>query len=461
MQLDRRTFLKSGLVAGTAVAGVGGLLARPSLSKRELARDAANAQGGYGPLKPTPSKNTGETILALPEGFQYTVFGKTGSMMSDGRKTPGLHDGMAAFGYKGRVRLIRNHEVRDKPGQAIGAPERSYDHVAGGGTTTLEVDPKTRELVRDFVSLSGTMVNCAGGPTPWGSWLSCEETVIGNATGQVYHKETAPGGGYAKEHGYVFEVSVLEDGAVNPVALKAMGRFVHEASAVDPVTGIVYLTEDFKSAGFYRFIPDVPTKLAEGGRLQMLKVKDRPDLDTRKGMAASAMKPMRAEWVDIKDPDPAGTHNKPLAVFEQGKAQGAATFGRLEGCWYGDGCIYLNSTDGGDANAGQIWRYRPMGAKGGELTLLFESPNKDVLDAPDNLCVSPRGGLVICEDGGGDNYVRGLTQDGRLFDVALNVLNKSEVAGATFSPDGETLFFNLQSPGLTVAVWGPWERGAL
>lgn len=459
MQVDRRSLIKSGLVAGTSVFGFQALFARPHLSKAELSRNAGNQEGGYGKLTPKPAKNTGETFFALPEGFEYTVFGKTGTKMSDGHVTPGAHDGMAAFAVDGKIRLVRNHEVRGKPGEPIGKVAGSYDDVAGGGTTTLIVNPVTRELERDFVSISGTLVNCAGGPTPWGSWLTCEETVIGNATGQVYHKDTNPGGGYHKEHGYIFDVSALADGQVQAVALKEMGRFVHEAAAVDPSTGIVYLTEDFRTSGLYRFIPNVPSKLEKGGRLQMLKLTDYPDRDTRKGSLDLVNKPLRAEWVDIADPDPANTAQKPLAVFEQGKAKGGATFGRLEGAWYGMGSIFITATSGGEAQCGQVWKYTPQG-ENGLLTLLFESPSKDILDMPDNVCVSPRGSLVICEDGDNENFMRGLTPSGKLFDFAMNVMNESEFAGATFSPDGKTLYVNLQTPGITAAIWGPWERGS-
>jgi hypothetical protein len=239
-----------------------------------------------------------------------------------------------------------------------------------------------------------------------------------------------------------------------------MGRFVHEATAVDPATGIVYLTEDIGSAGFYRFIPDFPAQLAKGGRLQMLRIRELRDADTRRKFGSRVRQPLACDWVDISDPDPSNAEKEPLAVFQQGKAKGAATFGRLEGCWYGDGAIYINSTDGGDARTGQVWKYRPIGMDGGELTLLFESPNAEVLDAPDNICVSPRGGIVLCEDGGGQNFVRGLLPDGRIFTFAANILNDSETAGACFSPDGQTMFLNIQTPGITVAIWGPWEKGA-
>ncbi len=456
MKLDRRSLLKSGFSAAAGI-GLSGLVARNGLAGSALARGEANQAGGYGPLAPAKAQNSGETILALPEGFSYTVFGQTGSKMSDGILTPAAHDGMAAFQVRGKIRLIRNHEVRAKPGVSIAGEAASYDPTAGGGTTTLEVDPVTRLLLRDHASLSGTLVNCAGGPTPWGSWITCEETVVGLKPGQVYHKD-ATVASYAKNHGYCFEVPVMSDKCEKGEPIKGMGRFVHEAIAVDPSTGIVYLTEDFGRAGFYRYIPEVPGQLAQGGKLQMMRIKGKPNYDTRTGQKALAQ--FDVDWVDIKDADPSSATEKPTAVYEQGQAEGAATFGRLEGCWYGGGYIYLDSTDGGAAKKGQIWRYRPMGGERGELTLLFESPSAEVLDSPDNLCVSPRGGLVICEDGGGENFVRGLTADGRIFDFAKNLLpSNSEFAGACFSPDGQTLFMNIQSPGLTLAVWGPWERG--
>lgn len=439
--------------------GIQGLMSRTELAKSNLDRFAAN-EDSYGDLKPLKSRNTGEQILALPAGFEYNVFGKTGSKMGDGRLTPGAHDGMAAFTVDGKIRLVRNHEVRKRKGEetkAIGDRRNSYDMSAGGGTTTLIVDPSSRDLIKDYVSLSGTIVNCAGGPTPWGTWITCEETTVGHIAGQVYHKDSDIVK-FDRDHGYNFEVSANANGTVKAVPLKEMGRFVHEAVAIDPATGTVYQTEDFKTAGFYRYIPNKPGNLAAGGKLQMMRVKDRPELDTRKNMRAGEV--LKCDWVDIKNPDPSDATQKPLAVFEQGKAQGAATFGRLEGCWYGHGHIYLNSTDGGNAGKGQIWRYTSKGDEG-ELVLLFESPSADVLDAPDNICVSPRGGLAICEDGGGTNFVRGLTADGRIFSFAQNVMNDSEFAGSCFSADGRTMFVNIQSPGLTLAIWGPWERGGL
>lgn len=453
--IHRRHLLQTATALSTSgvILGVEGMVAR-ALHAEELGRQKPNVPGGYGALRPTPSRNTGEYVLSVPEGFSYTVFGRVGSTMSDGNKTPGSHDGMAAFKAEaGKIRLVRNHEVKGKPNEGHIGGTLSYDNTAPGGTTTLLVDPLARLLETSFVSVSGTLANCAGGATPWGSWITCEETVLGTAAG------------FEKNHGYCFEVVPYVEGAIpDPlVPLTAMGRFVHEAIAIDPQSNIVYLTEDRKTAGFYRFHPKVKTELAEGGRLEMAVVKDAPKADLRTGQTMG--KTMDITWVPIEDPDPKNAEADELAVYKEGISKGAATFARLEGCWYGNGAVFLNATNGGDKQLGQVWRYEPVDADTGKLTLLFESPDKSVLFMPDNLCVSPQGGLVLCEDNDqGNQYVRGLSPQGYLFDLASNIIPRHETgefAGATFSPDNKTLFLNIQDPGLTVAIWGPWERGAL
>lgn len=438
--VGRRGLLKAG-GAMSAAAALSALMGNTAHAAQGRARGddpmQAPDNGGYGPLRPAPG---GE--LLLPAGFSYVAFGHTGTPMSDGTPTPGKHDGMAAFqGENGMINLVRNHEQAEGP--AFGA--RSYNPNAAGGTTNMVFDPATMALVSTYPSLTGTIRNCAGGPTPAGTWLTCEETFTGLDV--------------AHPHGYVFEVPADATAPVDPVPLKAMGRFTHEAVAIDPKTGIVYETEDRGTSGFYRFLPNDRDRLAAGGRLQMLTVKDQPQYDTRYSQRVG--KPLPVEWVDIADPDPDSTDT--LVVFKQGHQQGGAVFARLEGAWYGDGSIYINSTSGGDAGLGQVWEYRPRGNSGGQLVLVYESTDPEVLQAPDNLCVSPNtGGLVLCEDGGGKDLLRGVTTEGRIFDVAeLNSPNTSELAGATFSPDGRILFFNVQSPGITYAVTGPWENGAL
>ena len=450
----RRQFLLSAGLAGGGLLAFYGLAKRYGLSALPGSVSATNSP--YGPLVAAETRNTGEALLALPKDFHYTVFGKTGTKMFDGHPTPAAHDGMAAFFVNNQLRLVRNHEVDikiGKSGAAIGP--NAYDQLASGGTTTLVIDPNTREVVSDFVSLSGTLANCAGGATPWNTWISCEETVLGPT--RVKNAGGAMEGGFERGHGYCFEVSPAANEAARPVPLKAMGRFVHEAVAVDE-TGTVYLTEDLPTAGFYRFIPDKPGQLIAGGRLQMLAIKGRPNFDTRSGQKRSAALP--ATWVDIPNPDPPEAELDNLAVYKQGIKAGAATFARLEGCFYGNGAVYFTSTSGGDKQLGQVWQYISTGKDQGNLTLLLQPGDQSQLFMPDNICLAGRN-LVICEDNGQMIYLRLLTQSGQVFDLAKNIapgFEKQELAGLTFSPDGQTLFVNLQVPGMTFAIWGPWDR---
>ena len=468
-RLSRRSFIRHSAVTFGAMT-VGAVALQGLIARRSRAMVDGHAhllaprgEGGYGPLSPVPAQNTGETLLELPPKFAYTAFGKKGGIMSDGHPTPPAHDGMAAFPADGMVRLLRNHEINTgRPVEAMGDRASAYDPTAPGGVTTLIVDPRTRELVRDFVSVGGTLHNCAGGPTPWGSWITCEETTMGK------DRFFSPRwlqylGGYDREHGYCFEVPADAEESVPAEPLTRMGRFVHEAVAVDPASGIVYETEDQNPSGFYQYIPDYPGQLARGGNLRMLAVRDRPGYDTRTGQTMGTSLPVT--WVDIEDPDPEGAGLDRNLVHKEGADKGGAAFDRLEGCWYGNGRIFFTATRGGDERLGQVWEYRPESADEGVLTLLFESPDPSLMAAPDNVSVSPRGGLIVCEDNrDGIQHIRGLTKDGRIFDVARDVAGiayRGEFAGAIFSPDGETLFVNMQRPGLTYAIWGPWREGAV
>ena len=454
-KLTRRTFLRKGIFAAAAT------FALPLAMQRIGARQEHPGEApGYGRLVPAPDLRDGVRRISLPEGFSYRSFGLAGTIMSDGNLTPLAHDGMATFPLpNGNIRIIRNHEDQNRPGQGSlhGVLSKQYDALSGGGTTSLEFDPVKRELVRDFISLSGTYKNCSGGPTPWASWLSCEEAVVGQREG------------FEKPHGYVYEVPALGEAAVHAVPLTALGRFLHESVAVDSRTGQVYETEDKgDTSGFYRFTPYVKGHLSEG-RLEMLAIKGRPGYDTKAGQQPGVALPVH--WVSIPEPDPVRFTEG--SVSEQGLSAGGAKFSRLEGCWYGDGSIFFNSTTGGRLGLGQVWRYEPTSNAGGLLTLIFESTDASVLKSPDHLCISPRGGLLLCEDkDDGPQYIRGLTQDGKVFDFACNIINEFDWAGATFDPTGETLFVNLQGPtsgpnpptadpGMTLAIWGPWNNGPL
>ncbi|MCA1585961.1 MAG: PhoX family protein [Acidobacteria bacterium] len=451
--LNRRSFLHHALLAG-------GSMALPLQAFASRVREAGGrvpVADGYGPLGPAADETTGLPLLFLPAGFRYLSFGWTGDVMDDEGRTPGAHDGMAAFDVgNDRALLIRNHELG--PGRAFGRGA-TYDAAASGGTTTLEFDQRAGKWLGARASLAGTIRNCAGGPTPWASWLTCEETVL----------EAGPDQTLKRPHGYVFEVPLAGSATAEP--LEALGRFVHEAIAIDPATGIVYETEDARRAGFYRFLPSTRGDLARGGRLEMLAVAGKPQFDTRTGVRTGAVLPVA--WVPIEHPNRAHEAAGVVGggVFAQGLAHGAATFARLEGASAGAGKIVFTATSGGETEMGQVWEYDPARDV---LRLIYESPGKDVLNMPDNVCLSPRGGLVICEDGTENPSIHGLTRGGELFRFARNnvVLNgerggiagdfrASETAGATFSPDGRWLFFNVQSPGFTVAVTGPWETGLL
>lgn len=466
--MDRRSFLSNLVYSSAGLA-----IACSSFGRRDLFAQTGEISSlkvaGYGDLLPVGAKNTGETYLKLPKGFEYNVIGKVGTTMSDGRLTPGAHDGMATFKIGNELRIIRNHEVTNgkipKPNAAIGTANH-YDETAAGGTTTLIIDPKTRTILRDFVSLSGTIINCSGGPTPWGSWVSCEESTLGAAIRT--NEKGVQSGGYPKPHGYCFEVFASSNNNQPAVPLKAMGRFEHEAIAVDRKTNVVYLTEDYKTCGFYRFLPNRKKRLVEGGTLQMLAIKGKPEYDTRTGQTVRSS--MQATWVTIDNPDPPEADVDTLAVYKQGKAKGAATFARLEGCCADkNGRIYFTATIGGDSKGGQIWSYEPTSKDEGRLTLLFESTSRSLLDMPDNICLMPKSKLLfVCEDsdyegigGTPENLVRILTPEGKIADFAENIYApalKSEFAGSTFSKDGKTMFVNIQGPGVTCAIWGDWDK---
>lgn len=509
--LDRRTFLRRGAVmAGSAMVAAGpmqGLVARAALAQEGV--QPRRGTGGYGPLRPTPEHDTGETLFWLPEGFHYRVIGASGTIMADGQPTPINHDGMASFDAgRGRIRMVRNHEVlpSDDPTQEAFSTDvlTPYDPQGPGGTTTMELTPHGR-LLRSWTSLNGTTMNCAGGAMPWGSWISCEENVNGPDANTNFLGQTLD---LNEPHGYIFEVPISRaPGGPNTSApIRSAGRFNHEAVAWGH-DGHLYLTEDnFDGpSGFYRYLPPRDPmqvgRLLDGGTLEVLVVEP----DGRAPVLSSGSADLRGEigagttfhtrWVTIPDPDPdipqgASNTEASRAVALQGFERAAANFSRIEGCWYGEGKIFFNATTGGRApdppddelrrgtGFGQVWSYD---VARGLLTLLFESSGDDELNGPDNITFTPQGSLLICEDADDDNYLRGLTPDGGIFDFALNVIEgvnifgdpnaTSEWAGVNFNPNGNLVFANLQdvtlpsmtgdAVGITVAIWGPFRRGVL
>lgn len=450
--ITRRQFLLS----ASTLAFIG--LSRSAFGKVSLA-NLKDDVFAYGPLVPDVNK-----LFDLPQGFSYQVISQLGDKMDDGLAVPDKADGMGCIALDSqRVALIRNHELTpknikhaDKSIQSHKTP-LAYDEFDNGvalpgGTSHIIYNMKTHKSEQTFLSLCGTIRNCSGGITPWGSWLTCEETVVNQSDG------------LKKSHGYIFEVPATATGLVKPEPLIAMGRFNHEAAAVDPRTGIVYMTEDRGDSLFYRFIPNEKGKLNKGGKLQAMVVKNHAQFDTRNwgNTTMPLHNQMDVQWVDLDEPQ---SPKDDLRI--RGYEQGAALFARGEGIHWGDEALYFCCTNGGKKQLGQVMKYQPSPFEGtekentvtGKISLFVESEDKSLFNFGDNLTVAPNGHLIVCEDQYTDvvdNHLRGVTPSGEVYTFA-RLTAQTELAGACFSPDGSTLFVNVYSPAKTLAITGPWD----
>ncbi|MDH5399442.1 MAG: DUF839 domain-containing protein [Cyclobacteriaceae bacterium] len=459
----RRVFLKHAGIVSLGFIGLSRCTpgSKDALEEKNTAKETVK-RVGFGPLIPDPNK-----YLDLPQGFTYKIISTKGDEMDDGFLVPAAADAMGTFHYsEDRLIIVRNHENSPGAPQA-GAFGNNYEllekldrknfYDAGslekpclGGTTTMVYNETTQEVELCYLSLAGTVRNCAGGVTPWGSWITCEEDV------------TVSDGILEKDHGFNFEVPASDKIMIaDPIPLTAMGRFNHEAVCVDPATSIVYQTEDRGDSLIYRFIPHEKEKLHKGGRLQALVIKGQAGFDTRNWEIPAMQKDleMEAEWIDMDDV------LSPLDdLRHRGHARGAALFARGEGMWFGKDELFFACTNGGPNRFGQVFKYIPSPHEGtaregevpGKLVLFAESHDDSLLKMCDNLTISPWGDVVLCEDNSVKNHIRGITPEGAVYTLGANVGSTSEFAGAVFSPSGKTLFVNIQGSGETLAITGPW-----
>jgi secreted PhoX family phosphatase len=460
--MSRRSVLRAGAVGAFGIGIAGSIEAILGPQAAGAATDCPPGQVGYGPLVPDPAG-----LLALPAGFSYTIVAQAGvTTLETGEVTPQDPDGMAAFPSRQGATLVNNHEIGGPETYGVPALARlTYDPGARGGTTNIDVD-RDGNRIREYVSVAGTHNNCAGGKTPWNTWLTCEES------------QQRKGGPFQQDHGYVFEVDPFDrDANLDPVPLRFLGRYSHEAVAVDPHRHTIYLTED--SAGpnglYYRWTP--PNGFhGRKGALRALATK--PDGDTAGRLQAmscslggqhvtdlsQATQPgtrYEVSWIDVPDRLAATT-----SVRAQFNDEQVTRSRKLEGSWWGDGGAYFvasfaRAMDGSvNEHDGQVWFYDPHTETVTLKTMFGVNPDPGVegpFDGPDNITVSPYGGVILAEDGAGISHLFGVTEQGEAYPLARNELNDSEFAGPTFSADGRILFANIYTPGYVFAITGPWR----
>lgn len=384
--MERRSFLR-GAVVGTSAAAFGFTLWQGAAS----AAPAQPGPGPYGALGPADANG-----IQLPAGFTSRVVARSGQRVGSTSYTwHNAPDGGACYNDGTGWIYVSNSEINPS-----------------GGASAVRFS-STGAITGAYRILSNTRQNCAGGKTPWNTWLSCEEVSLG------YVYETDP---------YGVKAAVRRD---------AMGRFKHEAAAADPVRRAVYLTEDESNGCLYRFVPTTWGDLSSG-RLQVLVA----------GTATSGS----FSWADVPDPDGSPTYTR-------SQVSGAKRFNGGEGCHYADDKVWF--TTKGD---NRLWQLNL-------LTNTYELAYDDSLvsgTAPltgvDNVTGTASGDLFVAEDGG-NMEICVITPD----DVVAPFLrvggqSSSEICGPAFSPDGSRLYFSSQrgtsgssSGGITYEVTGPFR----
>ncbi len=383
--MDRRNLLRAGVVGGAAAAFSG------ALWKEAFAAPAQPGPGPYGALQAADANG-----IQLPVGFTSRVVARSSQTVPGTSYTwHSAPDGGACFADGSGWIYVSNSEVSSGGASAV--------RFNSGGTVTGA-----------YRILSGTSTNCAGGHTPWQTWLSCEET----STGRVW--ETDPWGVNAA------------------VARPAMGRFKHEAAACDPVNRVIYLTEDESNGCFYRFIPSTWGNLSSG------------TLQVAKGGSGTAV---TLTWVNVPDPD-----GSPTATRSQ--VGGVKRFNGGEGCWYDNGIVYF--TTKGD---NRVWAYNTATAF---IELAYDDSlvsGTAPLTGVDNITGSAASGDLYVAEDGGNLEICVITPD----DVIAPFLrvtgqSSSEITGPAFNPAGNRFYFSSQrgtsgssSGGITYEVTGPFR----
>ena len=423
--LSRRELLRSGFV-GMGLLGIGGGLSACGGSGGSP--DGGGGSGGTGRLSfpalaPTPDANG----LLIPRGFSSRVIAQANQPVgSTGLRWHTDPDGSAVFA----------------------APDGGWVYVSNreflpGGVDAIRFDARG-EIVSAYNILPGlqTRLNCGGGITPWGSWMSAEEYDLG----------------------VIWECDPFDTSGRNVTRWRGLGTFYHEAVAVDPGSNTFYLTEDRPDGRFYRFVPDsanVGARPSETGRLQALRVLGGVDID-----ADGAQGPWPVDWLDIPNPNPVGILQGGILLGQTPTRHQVAettAFNGGEGIWFQNGVIYY--TTKGDT------RVYALDIPRQTLEVLYDDafyqPNA-VLDSVDNLVMTPGGDIIVVEDKSEANQQAvAIKADGSIAAMVQLVGHEgSEVTGPAFSPDGRFFYFSSQrgpgngngtgTAGITYAVEGPW-----